>query len=136
MDDIGAGDSAFPYRKSKEEEDWYYAQVHTGSWYIHFQMESVPADHYYLVIAIAGSSRTGTDNRDLPCLSVTLNHQLLQNSVFANDGAVYRSATKNGRYHCLKIPVDHFLLCEGENIVEFGISSGHFMYDTILLVRE
>lgn len=122
--------------QSKEEEDWYYAQTKPGSWYIHFHMNSVPADKCYLIIAIAGASRTGTDNRDLPCLSVLLNNHLLRESVFVNDGAVYRSATMNGRYRCLKIAVDPSDICRGENVVELSICGGKFMYDTILLTRE
>lgn len=122
--------------QNKEEEDWYYAQTHAGSWYIHFQIDNTPTDQCFLIIAIAGASREGTDNRDLPCLSVILNHRLLQENVFVNDGAVYRSATINGRYHRLKIAVSPTALCEGENILELNISGGSFMYDTILLTKE
>jgi Rhamnogalacturonate lyase family. len=126
----------FYIRQSKEEEDWYYAQTNMGSWYIHFQMDSVPEDKCYLIIAIAGASRAGTDNRDLPCLSVYLNDRLLEETVFVNDGAVYRSATQNGRYRRMKIAVDPSVLCVGENIIELRTQGGSFMYDTILLTEE
>ena len=52
-----------------------------------------------------------------------------------NDGAVYRSATQNGRYRRLKIEVDPAELRKGENIVRLGVEGGMIMYDTILLIE-
>ena len=119
--------------QSKEDKDWYYAQTQIGSWYIHFRLDSVPAEECGLIIAIAGAGRNGTDNRDLPCLSVILNENPIGEAVMVNDGAIYRSATISGRYRCLKIPVASDLLRKGENIVELRINGGKIMYDTILL---
>ena len=126
----------FHMGQSREEEDWYYAQVRTGSWYIHFQLEEMPAKECNLIVALAGASRGGTTSRDLPCLTVELNGQILREAVFVNDGAIYRSATQNGRYRYLKIVVDPAVFRKGENIVRFGIEGGMVMYDTILLTES
>ncbi len=119
--------------QSREEEDWYYAQVHEGSWYIHFDLAEVPASECSLIVALAAASRGGTTSRDLPCLTVELNGRILKEAVFVNDGSVYRSATRNGRYRCLKIAVDPAVLNKGENIVRLGIEGGMIMYDTVIL---
>lgn len=119
--------------QSDEATDWYYAQTHIGSWYIHFLLDNIPAEECCLIIAIAAASRNGTDNRALPCLSVMLNEEPVEEAVMVNDGAIYRSATLSGRYRCLKIPVRADLLQKGENIVELKLGSGKVMYDTILL---
>lgn len=126
----------FHIGKSKESEDWYYAQVHEGSWYIHFHLDNIPSSKCYLIIALAGASRGGTESRILPCLTITLNEQLLQKAAFTNDGAVYRSSTTGGRCRRLKINVDPAFLHKGENLVQLNIHNGMIMYDTILLTES
>lgn len=121
--------------QNREDEDWYYAQVYTGSWYIHFRLEEVPASECSLIIALAGASRGGPASRDLPCLTAEINGRILKEAAFVNDGAVYRSATKNGRYRRLKIVFDPGILHEGENIVRLAVEGGMVMYDTVLLTQ-
>lgn len=119
--------------RSKEAEDWYYAQTRTGSWYIHFLLNRVPETECHLILAIAGASRQGTEVRTLPGLTVFLNEHKLGEAVFVNDGAVYRSSTTNGRYHCLKLSIDPAILITGENCVRLAVKRGMIMYDTILM---
>ncbi len=121
--------------QSREEEDWYYAQTHTGSWYIHFQLEELPTSKCYLIAALAGASREDTESRKQPRLTVELNGRILKKAFLLNDGAIYRSATKNGRYRRLKLEVDPAELRRGENIVRLGVEGGRIMYDTILLTE-
>jgi len=122
--------------RSREEEDWYYAQTKTGSWYVHFSLEQVPASTCFLIIALAGASRGGTESRLLPILTVALNGKELERRVFSSDNAIYRSTTTNGRYRHLRIPVDPSILHEGENVVQLSVEDGMVMYDTILLTEQ
>lgn len=121
--------------QSKEEQDWYYAQPNNGSWYIHFSFESIP-ENAYLILAIAGASRENTDSRKVPNLTASVNGQSILETAVVNDGAIYRSATKNGRYHRFKIAVDPAALRIGENQVELSVKKGMIMYDTVLMTCE
>ncbi len=122
--------------ESSEERDWYYAQTRKGSWFIHFKLDDVPEGDCVLTVAIAGASRGGTDDRGLPCLTVCCNGFTLREAVLGNDGAIYRSATLSGRYHCLKMTLAPECLRQGENIVELRVVNGMIMYDTVLLTKE
>lgn len=121
--------------QSKEERDWYYAQPNNGSWYIHFSLDDIPQSAC-LILAIAGASRENTDSRRVPNLTVSLNGQELLEAAIMNDGAIYRSATKNGRYHRFKVAVDPAFLCTGENQIRLSVKKGMIMYDTILMTCE
>lgn len=121
---------------NKESEDWYYMQPHDSNWYLHFKLDKLPTQECHLIIALAGASRGGTDSRDLSCLTISLNGQFLQKKCFANDAAIYRSATLSGRYRLLKIAVAPTQLHIGENIVEFSVFNGMVMYDTVLLTED
>ncbi len=122
----------FTIGTDKEADDWYYAQTKPGTWYLHFHLEALPASSCKLIIAIAGA-RGGL-------LKVFLNGETEENMInetyLVGDSAIYRSATKNGRYRRIEIPIAPELLKKGENIISLANQDCMIMYDTILLTEE
>ncbi len=117
--------------KNTESKDWYYAQTKPGTWYLHFHLDVIPSAPCKLIIAIAGA-KAGL-------LRVTLNGEeeahLVNQTFLVNDGAIYRSATLNGRYRRIEIPIDPERLQTGENILMLHNKEGMVMYDTILMTE-
>lgn len=122
--------------KSKESEEWYYAQNNKDSWYIHFQLNELPKSECNLIIAIAGLARRCPEDRELQSMSVSLNGEEIQKKTFVNDGSVYRSATLCGRYRCMKILLKPDILKKGENVIQLKLKNCIAMYDTILLTEN
>ena len=122
----------FTIGKSKEEEDWYYAQTKPGSWNIHFMVDSLYQGSATLTLAIAGCAKN-------PALDVLINEQPVENGSLhmGNDASVYRSAILSGYYQEEEIKFAASLLKKGLNTISLRLSSvkpgGGVMYDAIKL---
>lgn len=55
---------------------------------------------------------------------------------FDNDSAVYRSAMQSGNYHSNVLTVEAAQVVDGENTIQFIISKGQVMYDTISMQKN
>jgi len=118
---------------SNEKEDWYYAQPQDSRWQLHFDLEEVVQEPYYLTVAFAGVTTQRIGQAKCPLFTVEVNGQIVSETFYENDQAVYRSSLRGGRHHLLEIEVDGALLRTGGNVVTFKSQHGAFMYDTILL---
>ncbi len=121
--------------KSKEKEDWYYAQTKDGEWKIHFNLPEVKMGKYHLMIAIASFSTGMGKNQDVYA-DVLLNGQFIKKLKYPNDQSVYRSATGSGTYHMEDIEVDAKTLLDGENSITLQNHGASIMYDTIVFEYE
>lgn len=119
--------------KSKEAEDWYYAQTKMGTWKVKFNLEQAYTGEGLLTLAIAGVARE-------PRLQVYVNEKLIGGCSFDNDGTIYRSALRGGRYRLQQLRFPASLLQRGENTISLKLISvggkGGIMYDTIKLEIE
>ncbi|WP_315708317.1 polysaccharide lyase family protein [Brenneria uluponensis] len=123
----------FEIGKSKDSQDWYYAQTKPGSWIIQFNTH-VDASPRVLNIAIAAASNNGmTTPTTTPQLAVKVNDQRLSTLRYSNDKAIYREAMQNGRYHEVHIPLPDGVLKKGVNRVTLELQGGMVMYDAISL---
>ena len=125
-------DLTFTIGKSKESEDWYYAQTKNGYWNILFNIDQTYTEPLRLTIAHAAAAGRPKEN-------VLLNGKDLGLIRTENDGSVYRSAILSGRYTVHTFDIDPKDLNQGENKLAFklwGIPEGNLggiMYDIIKL---
>ena len=86
-----------------------------------------------MTLAVAGAARD-------PQLEVQVNDVKVGEYRFENDGTIYRSAVRSGRYRCRQLRFPAELLRPGENTVNLRLvkvgSKGGIMYDTIKLEIE
>jgi len=78
-------------------------------------------------VALAASSKTH--------IQVLVNGHRVGDLYFDNDSAIYRSAMQSGHYHSNVLTVSAAQVVSGENTIQFLISIGQVMYDTISLQR-
>ncbi|ERL90544.1 rhamnogalacturonate lyase [Dendroctonus ponderosae] len=119
-------ENTFVVGSSNPKEDWYYAQSQTGSWYIKYQ-DAPDGNSRTLRVAIAASSKSH--------LQVLVNGHRVGDNYYDNDHAIYRSAMQSGQYTSNVFTVTNAQVVDGENTIEFHISIGQIMYDTISLQR-
>jgi rhamnogalacturonan endolyase len=126
-------DLTFTIGKSREREDWYFAQGRAGNWDVNFTLDHAPAGTAHLTIAIAGVSSN-------PRLTVAVNGADIKSLWYANDAATYRAAVRGARYQMEDISFPADLLKGGLNTIRFGMTAvggnGGIMYDTIKLEIE
>lgn len=120
----------FDVGRSDPRQDWYYAQTQPGDWSIRF---SDAADHQprYLNVAFAAVSNFGMDHPTKPVMQVLLNNKVIKTLAYENDKAIYRGATRSGKYHHEKIELPTKIIVNGNNTVTFRLQGGAFMYDFI-----
>lgn len=117
-------------------KDWYYAQCLSGIWQIEFNLDTVSEEQYYLTVALAGICKNNMKGKPEPYFTVSLNDTLIKEATLLNDSSVYRSATLNGRYRRLFIPISSRLLKTGKNIISFHNTNCMVMYDTVVFERD
>ncbi|MBC8052140.1 MAG: hypothetical protein H7Y13_03675 [Sphingobacteriaceae bacterium] len=124
-------DLNFVIGKSKEAEDWYYAQTKRGSWNIEFDTRGPFTGDATLTIDIAGAARW-------PIVEVWVNNTkagVLDG--LGNDASVYRSAVAGGYYQHRQIVFPSSFLNQGKNIISLKLAKvnpkGGVMYDAIKL---
>lgn len=100
-------DLTFTVGKSKEADDWFYAQ-HSGTWNIAFNVAKVPSGNAYLTIPIAG----GPGN-----VSVLVNGTEVGKIAKGDDASVRRAANRSGVYARFEFTFPASTLKAGENIV-------------------
>ena len=126
-------DLTFTIGKSKERDDWYFAQGKRGNWDVNFTLDRVPTGTAHLTVAIAGVSQN-------PHVTISVNGHDVKSLSYANDAATYRAALRSARYQLEEISFPANLLQGGENVVRFAMtavgSNGGIMYDTIKLEIE
>lgn len=119
--------------ESDPANDWYYTQAVNGTWTVKFRCEESYTSPLYLHIATAGA-----------CGGVKLEVRMNANSplrtiTYANDAAVYRSATMAGRDSLIVIEVPAKQVVKGNNFLYLKLSNvpssgqGGLMYDCIRL---
>ncbi len=121
----------FTVGKSKELEDWYYAQK-GGVWTVNFNVTKPVTGNAYLTIAVAG----GTGN-----VQFALNGQNVGSISYNDDGSVRRQANRSGRYGLDEFTFPASLLKQGENTLTLTNTSSAggnngLMYDTIVLESD
>lgn len=130
-------DLTFTVGKSKESEDWYYAQhgpagTKGSTWNINFNVAKVPAGNAYLTIPVAGGPGD---------VSVLVNGQEVGKVVHGDDASVRRAANRSGVYSRFEFTFPASALKAGENVVSLhtnrasGNNNG-IMYDTIVLESD
>lgn len=122
--------------KSKEYEDWYYAQPKDSIWNINFKLDKKFIGNIYFTIALAAATTYKIGLVNSPCLIVKVNGSIIKKVQYENDAAVYRSAMMSGRYHLEEIEFNGELLKCGENEVTLESIDGAFMYDTLILETD
>jgi len=126
-------DLTYAIGKSKEREDWYFAQGKVGNWDVVFSSGKAYTGTAHLTVAIAGVSGN-------PKLTVSVNGKEIKSLTYQNDAATYRAALRSGVYRLEDISFPAELLTQGSNTVRFGMTgvgkNGGIMYDTIKLEVE
>lgn len=124
-------DLVYKIGESQENEDWYFAQCHNGTWSVEFQLDEVPAGDLMLTASIASSTNK-------PSVAVKMNDNKVGTWSFPNnDAAIYRSATQAGRHVVKTMRIPSANLMAGTNRLQLtmsGISkNGGVMYDLLKL---
>jgi len=126
-------DLAFTIGKSKERDDWYFAQGKPGNWDVNFALDHTATGNARLTVAIAGVSQN-------PRLAISVNGTPVKSLSYTNDAATYRAALRGARYQLEEIIFPAGLLQTGENTIRFALTAvganGGIMYDTIKLEIE
>ena len=130
-------DLTFVVGKSKESEDWYFAQhgpaaPKTSTWNIKFNVAKPPAGNAYLTIPVAGGPGD---------VAVLVNGQQVGRVYHNDDASVRRAANRSGVYERFEFTFPASNLKPGENTVSLQTlrASGNFngiMYDTIVLESD
>ncbi len=106
-------DLTFTVGKSKEADDWYYAQ-HSGTWNIAFNVSRVPTGNAYLTIPVAG----GPGN-----VTVLVNGTEIGKFSKSDDASVRRAANRSGVYQRYEFTFPASALKAGENLVSLQMPS-------------
>ncbi|WP_229925199.1 polysaccharide lyase family protein, partial [Streptomyces sulfonofaciens] len=132
-------DLDFTIGRSWEPTDWYYAQVHNGTWSIHFPLAEVPNGTAYLTVSSSlqqGAPPTVTVNGTSTGIVGSLPDR--------NDSTIGRQADRSGFPHVARLSFPTSLLKAGDNTIAFThggdltphavepVSSG-FGWDTVVL---
>lgn len=121
---------SFTIGKSKEAQDWYYAQTKPGSWDIVFTNTKNYKDSATLTIAVAGCARN-------PQLDIIVNGRQISTLKMGNDASVYRSAIAGGYYQLKRISFPAAWLIRGDNTISLFMKvakpGAGIMYDAIKL---
>jgi rhamnogalacturonan endolyase len=130
-------DLTFTVGKSREQDDWYYAQhgpaaPRTSTWSIKFKIKSVPSGSAYLTIPVAGGPGD---------IAVLVNGKQVGRVFHRDDASVRRAANRSGVYERFEFTFPTSDLAVGENTVSLRTlrASGNFngiMYDTIVLETD
>ncbi|MBP2657641.1 MAG: hypothetical protein H6Q69_673 [Firmicutes bacterium] len=121
--------------KSKDSEDWYYAQTKSADWNVRFNIKNVNEKKFYLTVAMAAFTKGGIYGKD-GNLAITVNGHNVKTVTYTNDSTIYRSGNKSGWYHMEEIEISSDLLQAGENVITFTNNNSAIMYDTILLESD
>lgn len=136
---LSPADLTFTVGESDESTDWYYAISALGTWTIEFNVTAKDiATHgsngsALLSLSIASYSQS-------LALDVDVNGNVLgslNNTVLANDPALYRSGRISGEWRFVQYEVDSKILAEGLNTVGFTVTRSTtwrgLMWDSIIL---
>jgi rhamnogalacturonan endolyase len=126
-------DLTYTIGKSRERENWYFAQGKVGNWDVAFQMPKAMDGTAHLTVAIAGVSGN-------PRVTILVNGTEVKSLAYGNDAATYRAAVRSARYQLEDIGFPANLLQSGANLVRFHMTAvgtnGGVMYDTVKLEIE
>ncbi len=135
--DLPPANLTYTVGASTAADGWYFAQSKTGTWKVVFGLDApVTGSDAYLTMAIAGVSQG-------PTLSISINGTpIFSESFMENDGTLYRSDLKGGRYQLITVPFPATYLAMGAaaNTMEFNLVSGGpgsgVMYDFLKLETD
>jgi rhamnogalacturonan endolyase len=121
-------DLTFTIGKSKDSEDWYFAQ-HGGTWNVDFDLNKTYSGNAYLTIAIAGGSGD---------ITALVNGKEVGHLNYRDDASVRRAANRSGRYARNEYTFPAALLKAGPNRLSLHANSngGGLMYDTIVMEAD
>jgi hypothetical protein len=119
-------DLTFTIGKSKEINDWYFAQK-TGTWTVNFNLKKTYSGNGYLTIAIAGGGGSVTAN---------INGKDIGHLSYGDDASVRRSTNRSARYERNEFTFPASILKPGENTLTLRANGGGLMYDTIVLEAD
>lgn len=123
-------DVNFVIGRSRERDDWNFAQPAGRTWNVLFTLTNAPRGTATLSIAIAGCDHA-------PTLDVVVNGSTVASLKLDDDGALRRSATLAGRYRLEPVTFAAALLRAGENAISLRLRNrgpwGAVMYDGLRL---
>jgi rhamnogalacturonan endolyase len=121
-------DLTFTIGKSKEIDDWYFAQ-HNGTWNVNFDVNKPLSGNAYLTIAIAGGSGD---------ITASVNGKEVGHLNYRDDASVRRAANRSGRYARNEYTFPASLLKQGANTLSLRANSngGGLMYDTLVMEAD
>jgi rhamnogalacturonan endolyase len=126
-------DLTYTIGKSREHDDWYFAQGKVGNWDVQFNVPRAYSGTAHLTVAIAGVSGG-------PKLAIPVNGKEVKQLVYGNDAATCRAALRSARHVLEDIAFPADLLTAGANMERLGMTAvgrnGGIMYDTIKLEIE
>jgi rhamnogalacturonan endolyase len=127
-------DLTYTVGKSKDAEDWYFAQGKVGHWDINFNLDKTYAGNAYLTIAVAGGGGG-------PSMTAIVNDKNVITIAPGNDASTYRAAVRSGKYSVKTATFPAAVLKEGSNTVRFNMTSAGgrwhgIMYDTVVLEAD
>ncbi|KAF2117905.1 putative rhamnogalacturonase [Lophiotrema nucula] len=126
----------FTYTVGKSKSsDWYFAQSALGAQSIVFPLKAGPSSNAKLTVSLAGFSGGSSAN-------ILLNGQKVGNittnsALLPTSQDTYRAATQAGEWHLLEFPIDQSLLKQGDNRIDFNVTTSTrwrgWLWDSILL---
>ena len=120
-------DLTFVVGKSKDADDWYYAQK-TGTWTVKFNIDKpVTGPNAYLTIAVAGGGANVT---------ALINDEAVGSLTYGDDASVRRATNRSGRYARNEYTFPSHLLKVGENTLTLKANGAGIMYDTIVVESD
>jgi rhamnogalacturonan endolyase len=128
------GDLSYTVGKSKDSEDWYFAQCQRGNWDVNFNVDKTYTGDAYLTVALAGTSGGA--------VSVSVNGTDLGQLRGTNDSAMGRAAIRGAHYQLRQLKFPASSLKQGQNTIRFALTSGGggngsgLYYDTIILEAD
>jgi len=119
-------DLTFTIGKSKEADNWYYAQK-TGTWTVDFNLDKAYTGKGYLTVAIAGGGANVT---------LAVNGTKVGTLSYGDDASVRRAANRSGRYARNEYSFPAELLKKGDNKLTLTANGAGIMYDTIVMEAD
>jgi rhamnogalacturonan endolyase len=124
----------FTIGKSRDAEDWYFAQGKIGHWLIKFDLKDAVAGNAYLSVPLAGGGGGAK-------VTISVNGREVLSIAPDNDASTYRAANRSGRYLLQEVTFPASDLVKGNNTIDFNMTSAGgrwhgLMYDTVILESD
>ena len=122
---------------SSKAEDWCFGQSALGTWSILFPFSSkkVTATNAKLTVSLAGFS--GGSSASILLNGAKIGNITTNSGLLPSSQDTYRGATRAGEWHLLEFPILVSALKEGQNKIDFNVTTSTlwrgWLWDSILL---